>query len=65
MSDALRKSMPNTYYSEYLSLQRAMYVTLFCAALSGGAFLIASLYVVYDKKKVDDFLAGKFSVLFE
>ncbi|CAK8680419.1 unnamed protein product [Clavelina lepadiformis] len=58
MSDALTDAMPDTYYSKYLGLQRAMYVTLFAAVLGGFSFLLASLFLEIDKKKVDDALAG-------
>lgn len=51
--------MPDTYYSKYLALQRSFYINLYASVLGGGAFLIASLYVQKDKKKVDDYLSGR------
>nr|CAB3266535.1 protein spinster homolog 1 [Phallusia mammillata] len=61
LSDSLISTMPDTYYSKYIALQRAMYVTLFSAAVSGAGFLVTALFIVQDKKKVDDCLAGKTS----
>ena len=51
--------MPDTHYSKYLALQRSMFITLFAAALAGAGFFTASLFVVKDKKKVEDALKGK------
>ncbi|XP_018670661.2 protein spinster homolog 1 isoform X2 [Ciona intestinalis] len=59
LSDAITANLPATYYSKYLGLQRAMYVALFASVLGGCGFLMASLFIVRDKKKVDDALAGK------
>lgn len=59
VSDVLAGQMPDTHYSEYLALQRAMFITLFAAALASAGFFIASLFVVKDKKKVEDALKGK------
>lgn len=36
-----------------------MYITLFVCVLGGGAFLVASLYIEEDKKKVDDEIKSK------
>nr|XP_002119843.1 protein spinster homolog 1 isoform X1 [Ciona intestinalis] len=58
LSDAITANLPATYYSKYLGLQRAMYVALFASVLGGCGFLMASLFIVRDKKKVDDALAG-------
>jgi len=59
MSDAIADQLPDTYYSKFLGFQRAFYITLFAAVLGGGGFLIASIFLEYDKKKVDDFLVAK------
>jgi len=48
--------MPDTYYTKYLSMLQAIYSTLFASVLGGGAFLLASLYLQRDKKRVDDYL---------
>ena len=64
MSDALTAGMPDTYYSKFRGLQISIYTTLFAAVLGGGGFLVASIFLAYDKKKVDDYLAGKSKLVF-
>uniref|UniRef100_H2ZMR3 Major facilitator superfamily (MFS) profile domain-containing protein n=1 Tax=Ciona savignyi TaxID=51511 RepID=H2ZMR3_CIOSA len=51
MSDHITASMPATYYSKYIGLLHSMYVALFASVLGGCGFLIASLFIVRDKKK--------------
>ena len=59
MSDALASNMDDTYYAKYLSLLRSIYVTFFACVLGGAGFLVASIFLQADKRKVDDFLSGK------
>lgn len=61
IADSLLEGRPDTYMNRYLAYQRSMYITLFACVVGGGGFLMASLYVVEDKKKVDDFLKGSSS----
>lgn len=56
ISDALRKGKPDTYNSKFTSLQVALYAGPFFAALSFAAYLFTAIYVVEDKKDVDDFI---------
>lgn len=56
VADALAVGAPDTYMTKYISLQRAIYIALFGCVLGGAFFFLASLNVVEDKKKVDDFL---------
>lgn len=56
ISDAFRSGKPDTYSSKFSSLQIALYAGPFFAALSFAAYLFAAIYVVEDKKDVDDYL---------
>lgn len=56
ISDAFRRGQPDTYYSKFSSLQVALYAGPFFAALSFAAYLFTAIYVVEDKKDVDDFI---------
>lgn len=56
ISDAFRRGKPDTYFSKFSSLQVALYAGPFFAALSFAAYLFAAIYVVEDKKEVDDYL---------
>lgn len=56
ISDAVRRGKPDTYYWKFTSLQVALYAGPFFAALSFAAYLFTALYVVEDKKDVDEFL---------
>lgn len=56
ISDAFRRGKPDTYNSKFTSLQVALYAGPFFAALSFAAYLFAAIYVVEDKKEVDDYL---------
>ncbi|XP_039254276.2 protein spinster homolog 1-like [Styela clava] len=58
IADSLLAAKPDTYMSRYLAYQRSMYITLFACVIGGGGFLFVSLFIVEDKKKVDDFLKG-------
>lgn len=56
ISDLCRRGKPDTYFSKFSSLQVALYAGPFFAALSFAAYLFTAIYVVDDKKDVDDYL---------
>lgn len=56
ISDSLRSGKPDTFYNKFTSLQMALYAGPFFAAMSFACYLFAAIYVVDDKKQVDDFI---------
>ena len=59
ISDSLRSGKPDTFYNKFTSLQMALYAGPFFAAMSFACYLFAAIYVVDDKKQVDDFIRSK------
>ena len=50
--------------NNFLSLQYALFITIFVCVLGAGFFLFTSVFVVRDKAKADKFIKGKFLCLF-
>jgi len=55
----LRAGKPDTYFNRFESLQMALYAGPVFAFLSFVAYLLATLYIAQDKKKVENLDKGK------
>lgn len=56
VSDYLRENQPDTFMTRFTSLQTALYSGPLFIGLAFFGYLIASIYVEEDKKKVDDYI---------
>jgi len=59
ISDYLRVGKPDTFATKFYALKYACYITPFACVIGGMFYLIGSLFLVADRKKVDDVLKGK------
>ncbi|XP_006819050.1 protein spinster homolog 1-like [Saccoglossus kowalevskii] len=53
ISDFIRHGEQDTAFTQFYSLQYALYLNCFIAVLGGGCYLAVSLYIVYDKAKAE------------
>lgn len=47
-------------YVQFKALQYALFVTCFVEVIGGIFFLVTAIYIVRDKQKVDNAIAGSF-----
>lgn len=47
-------------YVQFKALQYALFVTCFVEIIGGIFFLVTAIYIVRDKQKVDNAIAGSF-----